>query len=120
METVNPNNVVLTLKEYQALYIGSMATGTDKALVSKIKELLLESIKHNSYSYGDGDVIDFKSDDKFTKELVTYFKVLDNPFYLAMVTKVLDEHEAAEALKAKEAAEEKKARALKKAAKNEA
>lgn len=104
----NKNEVTISLEEYKELLLREKPSNKDKMLLERIKELLFEHIKYEK-DWNDNVSIDFKSDNRFTEELITTIKVVDKEFYKEMIKFVCDE----KSKKDQEKARMEKARAIK-------
>lgn len=104
----NKNEVTISLEEYKELLLKDKPNDKDAMLLERIKELIFESIKYDK-DWDKNVRIDFKSDSRFTEELVTTIKVVDKELYKQMIKFVCDE----KAKKDEEKARMEKARAIK-------
>ena len=91
------NEVTISLEEYNKLLLRDKPNNKDKMLLERIKDLILESIMYDEDWSGKAK-IEFRSDSRFTEELITTIKVIDKELYKEMIKHICDE-------KAKEDAE---------------
>lgn len=105
----NKNEVTINLEEYKELLLKDKPNNKDAMLLDRIKDLIFDSIKYDK-DWNDDVKIDFKSNTKFTEDLITLIKFLDKDLYKSMIKFVCDE----KAKKDKENTDMEKARAIKK------
>lgn len=103
------NEVTISLEEYKELLLKDKPNNKDVMLLDRIKDLIFDNIKYDK-DWNDDVKIDFKSNTKFTEDLITLIKFLDKDLYKSMIKFVFDER----AKKDKENTDMEKARAIKK------
>ena len=84
------NTIVISVEEYRDLLTRKLPDDNDRLVIEKIKDLILDNIKYQNSSYDTHQYLDMISDDKFIKELLTLFKILDKNFYIELVKFVMD------------------------------